>query len=87
MKYSQIPSALKKSESEIYNGESNYNNIISIVYLAYDIQFPKINIVPLVNKSYVNKVTLIEQNPPLKCLSFDTVLKGFRSFNAKNLGL
>ena len=28
------------------------------------IQFPKINIVPLVNKPYVNEVTLTGQNPP-----------------------
>ena len=32
-----------------------------------DIQFTKINIVPLVNKPYVNRVTLTGQNPPLKC--------------------
>ena len=31
------------------------------------IQFPKINIVPPVNKPYVNEVTLTGQNSPLKC--------------------
>ena len=31
------------------------------------LQFPKINIVPLVNKPYVNEVTLTGQNSPLKC--------------------
>ena len=30
------------------------------------VQFPKINIVPLVNKPYVNEVTLTGKNPPLK---------------------
>ena len=29
-------------------------------------QFPKISIVPLVNKPYVNEVTLPGQNPPIK---------------------
>ena len=31
------------------------------------IQFPKINIVSLVNKPYVNEFTLTRQNLPLKC--------------------
>ena len=46
------------------------------------------NMEPLLNKPYVNEVTLTGQNPPLNAsglLTFDTILKGFRSFNAKDL--
>ena len=32
-----------------------------------EIQFPKINVIPLVNKPYINEVTLTGQNVPLKC--------------------
>ena len=30
------------------------------------IKFPKFNVIPLVNKTYVIEVTLIRQKPPLK---------------------
>ena len=40
----------------------------------------------LLNKPYVNEVTLTGQIPLLASWTFDTVLKGFRSFNAENLG-
>ena len=57
---------------------SNLDFKINVHYLTYtNAQFPKINVIPLVNKPYGNEVTLNGQNPPLKYCSLLYFLYAF----------
>ena len=37
------------------------------LFCLTQVQFPKISVIPLVNKPYVNEVTLNGQNSPFEC--------------------
>ena len=49
--------------------------MVSLI-VGWDIQFPSMNIVPLVNKPYVNGVTLSEQSLSCQSYELDECLKG-----------
>ena len=68
---SQLLDLIKKFGLEfrrvlIYDRVSEDLRLFCANHTIDEVQFPKINIVPLVNKPNVNEVTLTGQNPPLK---------------------
>ena len=64
----QIQKIKTNSNLEGKSAKKNCNGIVLISHFTIStIQFPKIIIVPLVYKPYVNEVTLTGQNPHLKC--------------------